>query len=236
MMWGTAINWVKLLSSLVQTLLVKMERDKETLRRTDIGDALLQLLHLIREWHRAAQLTNRLLEDWIKRGKPADYKSLDNAYYRQYRAAEHVLYCAGYPSEYSGVGKLKAKKRPRWWSTKADDRNMLTILFVYVPELEKHFRQVVDRRLDQLTSLRENIERKVDLVTLSKSISHLTRDASLSSNSDINPEHLRQFDYSLQELDALAEKLAMFIAEHFKLEGATVQDVSTLKRAAKGWL
>ena len=96
-MWGSGVEWVSLLYIVVSGILSKLAQDKKALQRTDIRDALMQLLHLLREWHRAAQMTNWILEDWSQKGKPADYEQLANAMQHQYNAVEHVLYVAGYP-------------------------------------------------------------------------------------------------------------------------------------------
>jgi hypothetical protein len=231
-MWGLGVEWVSLLYKVVSGILGKLAQDKKALQRTDIRDALMQLLHLLREWHRAAQMTNWILEDWSQKGKPADYEQLDNAMQLQYNAVEHVLYVAGYPSQHYDPVRTKRGKKHRK-RKKMDDRNLLTVLFAYAPELEKDVRRIIDQRLDHLTLLRARIEQRTDPLVLDNAVKHLTNNPSTSIHTDFNPAELEQFKTSLEELDRLAHTVALFITEHFELEGVTVEDLSTIKRVAE---
>jgi len=228
--WGIAIKWIDSLSRIVFAILFKLEEDKKALARTDVQDALLQLLHLLREWQRAAQLTNWLLMDWLDKGKPGNYEQLNNAISLQYHAVEHVLYATGYPSLHHDLsGKKKPKKKRK------GDRTMLTALFVYAPEIEWLISQIIDQRLDLLTQLREEIETKADPSGLNRVVKRLTNDSSVSVFAEFTPTELQKFQDSLERLEELNNRIAFFIADNFALKDVTVEDISEIKRAAKIW-
>ncbi len=97
----SATAWISALFPIVSTVLKNLEQNKKALERTDIRDALLQLLHLLREWHHAAKYTNHILLDWLEKGKPVYYEPLVLAVKEQQKAeVKPVLHISGYASPY----------------------------------------------------------------------------------------------------------------------------------------
>ena len=232
-MWGTVVQWTSLLSSAVGSLLAKLERDKQALQNTDIRDALFQLLHLIRQWHRCASVTNYALAEWIKIGKLVDFELLDNRMHLQNDAIGMVLYSAGYPTEHYLWEQKSKRQKPKFKKDDVDNRGLLTALYIYEPKLEQYFRKVVDERLDGITRLRESMEDRADRASVNQAMKILTNDETASIASEVTERDVQDFDRTLMKIEGLANAIALFIADNYKLQGLTVKDVSQIKSVAK---
>ena len=116
---------------------------------------------------------------------------------------------------------------------KNDVGAVLTALYIYEPKLEQYFRKVVDERLDGITRLRESMEDRADRASVNQAMKILTNDETASIASEVTERDVQDFDRTLMKIEGLANAIALFIADNYKLQGLTVKDVSQIKSVAK---
>jgi hypothetical protein len=198
--------------SVTDTLLDRIDKREENLReRTDVRDALVDLLHVLREWWRCAFMVNYLLEEWIEAGKPADFERLEGGMGLQWNIAESVLGASGYAT---WVGRFDT-------STRSPQATISDVLFVYAPDLERDFRTAVTTRMTDIERLRRELEARATPSVMQRALRRVTQNSEASIE-DLEVADLARFRQSEELLEGMSQKLAAFIAEKFGISELSV--------------
>jgi hypothetical protein len=230
--------------SIVDTVLTRIDaREAKLKERTDVRDALLDLLHAIRTWARAAARTNELIAQLIvSEQRPPDRTfeiNLTEASMRNIDAGLDVAALHGTPALATpGSRPLRGKRgRPRSTAASppakaASPRStaaMSDVLFAYAPELEAFFEEIISFRLRAVEQvyerLRQSSHRPVSwraLFVLFGVPQRPATEAVVATDLDVNA--LKQ---SQQDLEAAAERLAGFIADRFEVETLRIGPAQT---------
>ena len=128
--------------------------DAKLRERLDLRDALLDLLHLLRQWQRCAEMTNYLALLLIDEGQ-TDADSLDAVLADQQETADDVLRMFGW-SDASPRSKARARDpHPDRRGDRAAKASASDVLFVYAPELEEGLRRAMLERRGVVASLED---------------------------------------------------------------------------------
>jgi hypothetical protein len=215
--------------TMVDTVLTRIDAREDRLKeRLDIRDALLDLLHLVREWARAAKATNEVFAAWASGTQPeleADVKgrigrtdrpvpSWDEATLKQGVIAKAVSRKLGAPTV---GGEETTEKRPR--ATASD------LIFTYAPELEAFFEETLEERLKLVEGARGSLEspRPGFFLRSALALVYPTREIPPMRDPAAESSQLAALEHSRENLDELARRLAAFIAANFGLEGSGVR-------------
>ena len=149
------VEWVGVFVSAVGILLQRIsDKEKKLEQRIDVKDALMDLLHLVREWERLAERTNQSLLEWISKEKTEDEllyrQELRETAQMQIGSAAGIASFMGLSEDYFAYQKQTSTHPER--STLAD------LFHVYAPDLESDVRKVLDIRLTQLQILIEGLD------------------------------------------------------------------------------
>lgn len=197
--------------SIVDTVITRVEAHKKELaERNDVRDALLDLLHLLREWSTAALATNQALARWVEeRGGSATGLALGRAMF-QFDVVQDVARRFGKP------GTVELPDRRRAQATLSD------LFFAYAPDLEEGFAQVAERRLELLEDAQADLRAAgADRSALRRVVAAVFPGAALRHNEiDVDLDALNT---SAHELDRLARRVADFIRQNFKPGDLTVE-------------
>ena len=183
--------------SMVDTLLTRLDaREAKLKERTDVADALIDLMHVMRAWAVAASETDRALQYWLK-----DPKS---------RRAAKAAWRAG------RLQRHPAQRAKSLFIPEAKT-GLSDVLFTYVPEFEAEFSKVLDERESVLRSLewhRPGLLRRW-LAFVPSVESPYTKQAA-----EVDLRAARQ---ATSNLHRTAQQLADFITAHFEPREMTVR-------------
>jgi hypothetical protein len=216
------VEWIGLFVSAVGVVLQRIsDKEKKLKQRTDVKDALMELLHHVRAWERFAERTNQALLEWISKEKTEDERlyreALRHATIRQSARAGSVIHSMGLSEDYPPIYETQPSGPPKI-STIAD------LFHVYAPDLEVNVRKVLDTRLLQLQILIEGLDQG-GVEDIHEAVTTLEPEVEKERwipYDHVSEELARRYEHSAKLLKELSEALTSYIRQHWDVREITL--------------
>lgn len=216
------------------------ERHERLRERADLRDAVLDLLHLMREWERAAQITTLRLRKLLASESKENRRELRFAIDSQREAARYVFRSLGDRGGLEVVeielDEITLEPTGRRSSRRIQPTASISdVLFVYVPEVEQQIRDATSARAEWLRMLAAGQGRGVgkgrwgilNRLGLGRRGARTHDDAALGLGGELSPRFdIVALESTVNALDEAAVRLAKFIEENFDVSDLRVRPTS----------
>jgi hypothetical protein len=213
-------EWVASFLSAVGILLQRIDRREDRLeQRTDLLEPLLELYHRVGKWIAFAEVTNDALRKY-RRAATRD---------ERFQAAQEALGAAIAQADVGAtavvhVGFPEAGRHEAEHEDRLTFRDLLTI---YAPDLEEHFRQVVEVRMEQLEALRRqakrvamsrNVSSQQSAMDMQDVLTYWVDNPDILGKDTISEKDLEDFERSKDLLIETQRELASYIRDRWDIK------------------